>query len=310
MTSPIKAILLDNSKPTALIPMLANLLKLLLRHYPIERGKFKILNDVYYRFVPPAARPNARQTLKYGIRMNIDASEFLQSHLFLYGSYELPTVKFIRSFLKNGMTAVDVGAQIGYLTLVMATIDKSIAVHAVEPEPVNINKLKSNIALNCLRNVTVHEVGLSDKDGGIRLYLSNDHNAGTHSTVQNVANVSDNFVDINCYTLDSMMSDGRIKDCHLIKIDVEGGELEVIKGALNTLSNSKPVIIMELSDALQNARGFSTMEFKRLMQDHGYSSFTISDSGKLILSSTEIGHAMENVVFVHQNKLQTVEILS
>lgn len=269
----------------------------------MERGKFKILNSVYFRYVAPTQPTTLVSSLSYGIRMNLDISEFLQAHLFLYGSYELPSVRFMRRVLASGDVVADVGAQIGYITLAMATLDPGrITVHAFEPEPLNIQRLRKNIALNPGVDVRIIEKAVSDANGAIRLYLSKDHNAGTHSTISGGTNVSTDFVEIPAVTLDTYVREHGISALRLIKIDVEGGEYEVIKGAHETLTALRPIVLMELSDALQETRGFSTVEFKKLMKQFGYSAYTIADDGSLVPSSDEQRHAMDNVVFLHDSE--------
>lgn len=281
----------------------ARLLQLATRLYPIERGKFKILNSIYFRYVAPSKSTTLSTALSYGIRMNLDLSEFLQAHLYLYGSYELPSVRFIRRVVKPGDVVVDVGAQIGYITLAMATLAPGkVTVHAFEPEPLNIQRLRNNIALNPGVDVRIVEKAVSDSNGAIRLYLSKDHNAGTHSTISGGTNVSDDYVEIPAVTLDTYVRDQNIAALRLMKIDVEGGEYEVIKGAHETLTSLRPIVLMELSDALQESRGFSTVEFKKLMKQFGYSAYTIADDGGLVPSSDEQRHAMDNVVFLHDSE--------
>ncbi len=280
-------------------PILARLLQFATRLYPIERGKFKILTTIYFRYCAPGNPLLLLSNLSFGIRMRLDIHEFLQAHLFLYGSYELPTIRYIRSVIRSGDAAFDVGAQIGYLTLAMATAaNKGATVHAFEPESHNLERLRANLALNPGVNVTVVDKAASNVNGTLRLYLSNDHNAGTHSTVAGGMNVSSAFVEIPSVTIDDYVRDNGITSLRLIKIDVEGGELEVIKGAEHTLHTLRPIIVMEMSDALQAARGFTTTEFKNLLASMGYSSHVILDDGTLKPSSVDEGHAMENVVFL------------
>ncbi|MEN9795264.1 MAG: hypothetical protein RLZZ150_241, partial [Bacteroidota bacterium] len=69
-----------------------------------------------------------------------------------------------------------------------------------------------------------------------------------------------------------------------------------------TLKTLRPIVLMELSDALQESRGFSTVEFKTLMKNYGYSAFTIADDGSLVPSRIDQRHAMDNVVFLHDSE--------
>lgn len=288
--------------------MVTGLLKSLTRLFPIERGKFRILTEIYFQYVAPKKQTFVLAKLRYGIQMRLDITEFLQAHLYLFGSYELPTVRFIRSVLRSGDTALDIGAQIGYLSLAMATSPvKQLRIVSFEPESHNIERLRTNVALNPGVNVTIVEKAASNVNGMLRLYLSHDHNSGTHSTIANGINVSSDFVEIPSVTLDTYASENDIPNLRLMKIDVEGGELEVIKGASRVLRELRPIIVMEMSDALQAARGFTTPEFKKMLAADGYRSFTINDSGTLKPSDVNATHAMENVVFLHESQIDEMD---
>lgn len=242
--------------------------------------------------------------------MELDISEFLQAHLYLFGSYELPTVRFIRKLLSKGGTAVDVGAQIGYLTLVMAMSgEKSATVYSFEPEPENIRRFNRNIHLNTISNVTLIQKAVSNTNSPIKLYLSADHNAGTHSTIASDPNVSSQYIEIPAVTLDTVVSEHNITELSLVKIDVEGAELEVIQGAQNTIQELQPTFIIELSEVMQQSRGFSSPKFKQMMKEFNYSPFEILDNGQLLQISLEKTHAMDNIVFIHKNRLDTLHYL-
>lgn len=197
------------------------------------------------------------------------------------------------------MTIIDIGAQIGYLSLEMAfAADHGTRVVSFEPEPVNLDRFSHNIALNRTDNVTVVPRAVSDRDGAIRLYMSKDNNAGTHSTIQGVSNVSSEYIEIPCVRLDSYVSEHAIQHIGLIKIDVEGGELEVVRGAEHVLRSQQPALIIEMSSGLQSARGFTVPQFKSMLKDWGFSPFTINDDGTLRPSPLDQDHAMDNVVFL------------
>lgn len=275
------------------------------KKYPFEHGKYSLLQRVYFRHLAPRTHAVATYDIALGLKMHLDIDEFLQAHIYLFGSYELPTVRFLRKVLTPASTAFDVGAQMGYLSLAMATTGAGVV--AFEPEAANIARLHANIALNDARHITVIEKAVSDHDGEIRLYLSKDNNAGTHSTIAAVGNVSEEYVTIPCVRLDTYLaSAGAHHSVDLIKIDVEGGEREVISGALETLQRDSPILIMEMSDALQEARGYSTREFKAMLADLGYSSFTLNDNGSLQPSDVSHSHVMENVVFVHHRRRESL----
>lgn len=272
----------------------------LARLYPREHGKYSILTRLYFPYLAPRVPTKVVSTLRYGIRMQLDVTEYLQAHLFVFGDYELPTIRFLRSVLKPGSVCLDVGAQMGYLSLAMATAaDRRTVVHSFEPESNNAARLRENVALNSLSNITLHQTAVSTVDGSLKLYLSNDRNAGTHSTVFIESNVSSEFVEIPSITLESFAREKRLSSIDLIKIDVEGAEIDVINGALTVLKQHKPLVIMELSDHLQQARGQTCAEFKEFMASYGYSAYFINENGTLRACSMNASHINDNIVFLH-----------
>lgn len=281
------------------VKLIRSIFKLLCRLYPLERGKQKLLQEVYLPRLAPTVPLITRTSLSNGITMDLDISEFVQSHLYLFGSYELPTVRFIRSHVRPGMTLIDVGAQIGYITLEMSRAGGSgVSLYSFEPEPRNIAKLNANLRLNDINNVTIVDRAVSDHDGLIRLFMSSDNNAGTHSTIASGPFVSNDFIEIPCVRLDTFVREQAVQSVDMIKIDVEGGELEVLKGAEETLRRFKPVLIVEMSSSIQQSRGFSVPKFKEMLRDWGYSAYSINTDGSLSLTNNTQDHEMENLVFL------------
>lgn len=283
----------------------------LFRLYPREHGKYTILTKVFNRLFADTQPQSVIFRTRHSFILEADLSEFLQSWIYVFGAYELPTVRFIRSYLKAGDVAVDVGAQIGYLTLVMATADGgTTSVYSFEPEKNNIARFLRNMELNNLKNVTLLPKAASEHPGTIRLYLSADANAGTHSTVFVEGNVSERFIEIPCTTIDLEMDQQQVNRLDLMKIDVEGGEIDVLHGASETLQRFHPVVIAELSDVLQQARGTTCKEFKQKMVELGFNSYTINEDGSLVPSALDAPHPMDNVVFVTADRLSRVRVVS
>ncbi len=282
-------------------------LKFACRRFPQERGKFRILNEIYFGKLAPKHDLWLVDELHLGLKMRLNISEFLQAHLYLFGSYELPTVRFIRRYLREGSVAMDVGAQIGYLTLVMATAaNRNTRVISFEPEKVNLERFNENMSLNSVTNVELRRQAVTDSPGTIRLYLSTDHNSGTHSTIANDPNVGTDFEEVPATTIDEASKSIGLERLDLVKIDVEGAEYEVVQGAQGSIASFKPTFIIELSEGIQNSRGFSTIRFKQMMLDYGYQPYLISDKGLLVDTPIEQPHAMDNVVFVHNDRIRSV----
>ncbi len=279
--------------------LIGSLLRLALHLYPFERGKFRILSTVFLPLLAPKPGAPAVTRLRYGLRMKIDPSEFLQAHLYLFGSYELPTIRHIRSFLTPGAVCVDVGAQMGYLSLAMATsAERKTAVHAFEPEDANAARFTENMALNSIQNVQLHREAVANIEGTLQLYLSKTDNAGTHSTLYNERTVTQESIQIPATTLDAFANAANLQRLDLIKVDVEGAEFEVIQGADRVLRTYRPRVILELCDRLQIERGLSSRQIKEYMVERGYSAFTIADDGTPVPSGLDDEHINDNVLFI------------
>jgi FkbM family methyltransferase len=145
-----------------------------------------------------------------------------------------------------GDIVVDVGAHIGLYTLIAAKrVGSSGKVIAIEPDPDNCNLLKRNIELNRLTNVTILERAAFSSDSKLKLYLPGKERGFTKlsTTMANRA-TTENFLEIDASTLDHLMLMQGITQVNWIKIDVEGAELEVLKGATVTLSASKNIALL------------------------------------------------------------------
>lgn len=278
---------------------LGSLLRLVLRSYPLERGKFRILSSVFLAHLAPQPGRRVVTKLRYGLRMRIDPSEFLQAHLYLFGSYELPTIRFLRSFLSPGAVCMDIGAQMGYLSLAMATsANRRTVVHAFEPEDHNASRFLDNMALNSISNVYLHREAVSNVEGSLQLFLSKTSNAGTHSTLFNERTVTAESIRIPATTLDAFVRTQGLERVDLIKIDVEGAEFEVLQGADHVLRQYRPHVILELCDILQEERGLSSRQVKEFMAERGYAAFALADDGTPLPITLDTPHGNDNVLFI------------
>ena len=132
----------------------------------------------------------------------------------------------------QGGIVVDIGAHIGIFTIKAAKAagEKGLVV-AIEPEPSNIALLLNNIAVNEITNVIVVAKAASSYKGKPKLYLS--HSSGGHSLVNSL----DNYIEVETDSLDNIMSELGLPRVDFVKIDAEGSELEVLKGAEKLLAS-------------------------------------------------------------------------
>src|SRR5215218_5749286 len=154
---------------------------------------------------------------------------------------------------KEGDVVVDIGANIGRYTIISSKrVGANGKVVAIEAHPGNFEMLKSNIKLNQLTNVTPLNYAAYSKETKIKLYVPDEESGYTiyHSIMSNYVftkykdKTEDKFVEVSANTLDYLLQLNEITDVNWVKIDVEGAEFEVLKGASNVLSKSKDIALL------------------------------------------------------------------
>ncbi len=154
-------------------------------------------------------------------------------------SYEPETTRLVLSALEMGQTFVDVGAHVGYYTLLAArAVGSTGRVYAFEPAPDNLSLLSRNIQVNgCDGNVTLVPKAVSDKSGHRPLFLS-EEDSGTNSIFPSPL-VRTASVDVETTTLDAYFEQEGWPPIHLMKMDIEGGEKAALEG-MGGLSRRNP----------------------------------------------------------------------
>jgi FkbM family methyltransferase len=155
---------------------------------------------------------------------------FIGKCLELYGQYSEGEVALMRAFLHEGDTVIDVGANIGAFTVPMAQMvgDKG-SVYAVESDPQTFNVLCANLALNGIRNTKPLNGFVATGEGAVAEV--------TNTTSGPVGNPSASAF----LTLDSL----ELNACHFIKVDVDGGELEVFRSGEMQIERFRPILYFE-----------------------------------------------------------------
>ena len=273
----------------------------ILRFYPIEYGKYSILQRLYFPYLAPAQRHAEAVQMQAGFTMQLTPTELLQAHLYLFSTYELPTTRFIAHYLKNNDVVLDIGANIGYISMFCAkAVGKGGKIYAFEPEHNNYAALQQHITLNSFTNIFPQRLAATSSPTTLRLYLASD-NHGAHSTIFNPDVLTQEYEEVQGITLDSFVEEQNITKIALVKIDVEGAEYEVLQGMKTILQHQRPIVIMEVNDALQLQRGMSLEAIKKeIFTQYDYQIFSTNEMGKLIPYQ---GQKFENNIFVPAEKI-------
>jgi FkbM family methyltransferase len=196
----------------------------------------------------------------------------------LTGQYDRLSCSIIRRFLTEDAFAVDVGANVGPLTLLMAKIVRSGKVIAIEPGPPICERLKRNLRLNpdLEKNVRVFQVGLADKAGSL-MWSEDQNNRGNAGLLDSVGSP------VEVVTLDSIIASIGTERLDFIKIDVEGMEYEVIIGASDSIRKYRPIIYYETLEPFRAFRGFDIYgEIYNRLHELGYEHYFVLAKGKLV----------------------------
>ena len=190
----------------------------------------------------------------FGFQIYLNPRDFspVSTSIATSGWLNLPLTALMKKVLKPGMTVVDVGANLGYFTLLAAKIVEHGHVYAFEPEQTNFELLSKSVSVNDLGNVDIYQKALCAKEGLIKLYLSDPMQPQSHSITFQEGRRSINVASTN---LDSFWkSVGRPK-IDFLKIHVGGAEATVLMGAAEVLQEAKPLIVtMFVPDNQANER--------------------------------------------------------
>ncbi|MBI4232834.1 MAG: FkbM family methyltransferase [Chloroflexi bacterium] len=181
---------------------------------------------------------------------------------FVYGAYESDVASVIEKLVRPGMAVGDLGAHIGYFTLLMAKlVGASGKVYAFEPDPANYALLVENIALNGYHNIVPIQAAVADKAGEATLFLDKAF-SGSHSLYSQVPGVSKEAVTVETTTLDLFFEREGWPRIHAVKMDIEGAEPAALAGMKQLLGRNPGLhLIIEANPLTLKAAGFSSEEF-------------------------------------------------
>lgn len=213
--------------------------------------------------------------LIHGHKMFLDKNDTLG--LSLNGSYEEFETEIVQKEIKRGDVVLDIGANIGYYTLIFARlVGEKGMVFAFEPDPTNFALLKKNVEMNGYKNVVLVSKAVSDKSGTVRLYLC-EENKGDHR-IYNSGDERD-ILDVECIRLDDYFD----KNQHLdfIKMDIQGAEGLALQGMQELLKRNDSVkIITEFWPIGLKRSGISTKTVLTFLRDLGFSLYELDENTK------------------------------
>ena len=209
-----------------------------------------------------------------GLRFNIAGSNLGYAS----GKNERPVQEAIASLLHPGDVFYDIGANIGFFSVIAAQlVGPKGQVYAFEPVPDNISLLEHNLALNGFRQAQVLQYAISNRTGKGELLLA-DWNGGATLSAASAPPDLKGALTVDLVTIDALVTQKNIGAPTLAKIDVEGAELDVLEGMVETIETYHPVIIFEIDDGNLEAYHKKLAACESLLKKHGYQIRQLQDS--------------------------------
>lgn len=214
--------------------------------------------------------PEDHSAMMDNIKLFLDKDDSLNLHI---RPYEPMEIDWIIKHVKSGDFVLDIGANIGYHTLILSKIvGKTGRVYSFEPEPNNFKLLKKNLTINNCDNVILVNSAVGNEDGKLKLFLSNPKFKGAngmHRTYPSKYS-SGETTDVDVVSLDNYLDSTVKKKLSFIKIDAEGSELPIIQGMQTILPNSKLFMLLEFVPSCIREKGDDPYEIISILQKNDF----------------------------------------
>jgi FkbM family methyltransferase len=242
----------------------------------------------YYQYKPNSIRTFTRN----GIKFRADISEWLG--YCAYFNVKNDPYDALFSLVKPGMNVLDIGSNMGFVALNMAKkLGEKGIVYAFEPDAHNYTVLKQNIELNPALPVKALQLAMGNSTEKLKLEVINTQNRGENKITNTPA--TSNYTVVDVVKADDFVAQQAITKIDLVKIDTEGFEMTVLRGAEETIKKFKPVLFIEVNDENLKQQKSSAKELVSLILSWGYK-ITSAQTSETIDSTSNLEGCQFDVV--------------
>jgi len=239
-------------------------------HSPVQRGAYRLALWLYQRLTAPDTEVTV--TLDRTLRITLRSRIWVDYNIYCLGFYEAPLAHFFIRSLQTDSVVLDVGAYIGQYTLLAAKYAPAGRVIALEPHPESYQRLQSHICLNRLSNVRALNLAAGRTPGRSSL-VSSDQFSDSRLLPTNRS--GDSVIDVEVLPVDQIVREAALPRVDVMKIDVEGAEGQVLRGAQETLSQFHPLLIVELDRERERAFGDEPEKVLDYLRNLGYAFYAL-----------------------------------
>ncbi len=246
------------------------------RHAPGSLGKAPLAA----RYLNPRLREHPRRVVtrtRSGARFAVDTRDLIQRYLYLFGVWEPHLTAWLRRRLRPGDTFVDVGANVGYYSVLAAgLVGATGRVVAIEASPEFHATLVRQARLNGCATVRAVHAAVADRRRTVRFALASSRNMGANSIVP-YEGVPESEFEIEARPLPEVLEPAEIATARVIKIDVEGAEGGVVRGMVPLLDALRPdaEITVEVTPERMARLGDSAAELLATLREYGFHTYRL-----------------------------------
>ena len=211
-----------------------------------------------------------------GIRWNLDLNEGIDLSIFLFGTSEQKIKKLKKIFkLNQKITVLDIGANIGSISLLIAKMFPKCKIYAIEPTNYAFKKLTKNLDLNknLRNNILLKQLFISKNSRPKKVWSSWNFKSETNKHKKHFGSLQ-TIKKKSYITLNNFINFEKIKRIDFIKLDVDGHELDVLKSGEKFLKKKRPIIFIEIAPYLYPEFGYKCSELIKYISKLGYSFYT------------------------------------
>ncbi len=248
------------------VPLWLQLLRSYCLHFPLMRGKWRLVTWAYQNMKIPEANIQSNLDGSLGIALQLDI--WIDFNIYCLGIYEYYLANFFKRNIKADTIFIDVGSYIGQYALLAAREAPQGRVFGFEPNRQSAQRFKENVNLNYFSNIEVIRKAVGDYEGHTSFYISQQP---YNSSILAEHTISNKEERVPITRLDHFCEEQELPRVDIIKIDVEGAEDRVIRGALGLVDRNKPLIILEIG---RKSTAESHSEALSLLESLGYQFYT------------------------------------
>ena len=250
------------------------------RHYPFYRGFTRISSSPVFRYLTGPNSGIAWTKIHGGYEIAAPLDDYVGRLTYYFGDLDRKITWACSRLVRPGDVVLDIGANIGLVTFILSSIVGTEGlVHAFEPNPEMCQLIERATTRNNVENIVLHRVALGAQDGDLTLSVPSG-NAGAASLITTRQVPDSKTMTVPVHTLSSIMADQPIDHIRLVKLDVEGFEPEVLRGAAELFARRPPdTILFELNDC--TAQDLADHPTIRLISQLGYGFYRLPP-GRLV----------------------------